>query len=445
MIQPDVRTVELDRNSRERLRAGGLDYRRVDPSDEAALDGFIRSIARGFIEGEPTEQMVAGSRPGQVGRRLIGVYDEASPQAERPVATVGSWVAPVTVPGGELPMWAVSEVTVAPTHRRRGIARAMLEGELRAAASAGVPIAGLTASEATIYGRYGFGPATWQSRWTVDTRRAGWAGAEPEGALHYLGQEAAAEALGRLHERTRRTRIGDIEGWPVRWRQLSGAKPGEPHGESVRGVRYLDAAGELRGAMVYRIAESDDDWARSRLEIRHLIGETPEARAALWRFALQHDLVGTVTAGFRPVDEPLPWLLDDARAATRTIEDHGWLRILDLPAVFAARRFAAPLDVVLRVADPLGFADGVWRVEARADGSGRATPLGGAGAPHASEADGSGVDIEIGVAELSSLYLGGVSARSLAEAGRLRGDASATRRLDAALRIEGEPFLSIMY
>ena len=61
-------------------------------------------------------------------------------------------------------MWAISMVTVAATHRRRGIARGLLEGELRAAASAGVPMAGLTVTEATIYGRYGFGPAVPVSR-----------------------------------------------------------------------------------------------------------------------------------------------------------------------------------------------------------------------------------------------------------------------------------------
>src|SRR5690606_4513576 len=147
------------------------------------LDAFIRAIARGFIESEPTAEKIEAARVGQLGRRLIGVFDATSPQRELPVATVGSWIAPLTVPGGELPMWAVSEVTVAPTHRRRGIARAMLEGELRAAAAAGVPLAGLTASEATIYGRYGFGPATWQTRWRVDTRRAGWGGTDPRGSL----------------------------------------------------------------------------------------------------------------------------------------------------------------------------------------------------------------------------------------------------------------------
>ena len=434
MILPDARTVELDSDSRERLRASGLDYRRVDAADEPALDAFIRAIARGFIESEPTAEKIEAARVGQLGRRLIGVFDATSPQRELPVATVGSWIAPLTVPGGELPMWAVSEVTVAPTHRRRGIARAMLEGELRAAAAAGVPLAGLTASEATIYGRYGFGPATWQTRWRVDTRRAGWGGTDPRGSLQYVDREDAAEAFGELHERTRASRVGEIAGWPLRWRQLSGAVPGDPHGSSVRAVRYLDPEGVLRGAMAFRIVESDTDWARSRLEIRHLIGETSDAHAALWRFALQHDLIGTVTAEMLSLDEPLPWLVADSRAAVRTVEDHGWLRVLDVPAAFAGRSMAARLDVVLRVEDPLGIAGGSWRLESGSDGSCRAV-----------SAPDTEAEIELGVGELSSLYLGGVSARSLAQAGRVRGDAAAVASLDAALRIDGAPFLSIMY
>ncbi|MBK0419326.1 GNAT family N-acetyltransferase [Leucobacter sp. CSA1] len=434
MTQFDARTVPADQTSRAALEPAGLDYRLVDAADTTALDGLSRAVARGFLESEPTEEVLLAGRPAQETRRLVGVYDGENPRVEMPVATVGSWVAPLTVPGGELPMWAVSEVTVAPTHRRRGIARAMLEGELRAAAGAGIPIAGLTASEATIYGRYGFGQATWETRWTVDTRRAGWAGPEPEGRLHPLDRELLAAALGELHERTRASRAGDIAGWTRRWQQIAGTDPGEPHGRSVRGVRYVDAEGALRGALAYRVVESEVDWTRSRLEIRHMIGETAEARAALWRFALQHDLVGTVEAGMRPADDPLPWLLADSRAAVPTVQDHGWLRILDVPRVFAARTAAAPLSVVLRVGDRLGFAEGVWRLETTDDGRFRATPAAGAEA-----------ELELGAGELSSLYLGGVSARSLAEAGRVRGDLAAAARLDEALRLERAPHLSIMY
>src|SRR5690606_20497291 len=106
----------------------------------------------------------------------------------------------------------------------------------------------------------------------------------------------------------------------------------------------------------------------------------------------------------------------------------------DVPAAFAGRSMAARLDVVLRVEDPLGIASGSWRLESGSDGSCRAV-----------SAPDTEAEIELGVGELSSLYLGGVSARSLAQAGRVRGDAAAVASLDAALRIDGAPFLSIMY
>ncbi|WP_336658594.1 GNAT family N-acetyltransferase [Leucobacter sp. USHLN153] len=434
MTHIEVRTVALDGTSAERLAAGGLEYRQVDAADDAALDGFIRAAARGFLEAEPSSEALVPARAALEGRRLVGVYDDASPQRDLPVATVCGWATPLTVPGGEVPMWAISDVTVAPTHRRRGVARAMLEGELRAAADAGLAIAGLTVSEATIYSRYGFGPATWQTRWKIDTRRAGWVGPEAEGSLQFLDQEGTAAALGELHERTRRSRIGDIAAWPERWRQIAGASPGEPHASRVRGVRFVDGSGAVRGAMAYRIVESDADWARSTLDIRHLIGETAPARAALWRFAIQHDLIGSVSADLRSVDEPLPWMLADSRAAERKVADHGWLRILDVPAALSTRTLAAPLAITMRVTDPLGFADGVWLLEADGAGSCRVRAIG---------SDES--DITLGVAELSSLYLGGASARALAEAGKVSGDADALGALDAALRADSEPFLSISY
>src|SRR5690606_26901044 len=118
--------------------------------------------------------------------------------------------------------WAISSVTVAATHRRRGIARALLEGELRAAAAHGVPLAGLTVSEATIYGRYGFASALPVARIAVDTRRAGWASPMPEGRLEYLEGETLQRMLGSVHEKARQRRAGTIAGWDWRWTRAAG-------------------------------------------------------------------------------------------------------------------------------------------------------------------------------------------------------------------------------
>ena len=161
---------------------------------------------RGFLDEDPSDTVIAEQRESARDRRNIGVYDAAA--GAWPVATVNGWLTPLTVPGGEIDMWAISSVTVAGTHRRRGIARNLLEGELRAAAAAGVPIAGLTASEATIYGRYGFASAIPVLRMTVDTKPAGWVGAPVPGRVLYSDKATLADDLERLHEQSRPARAG---------------------------------------------------------------------------------------------------------------------------------------------------------------------------------------------------------------------------------------------
>ncbi|GAA3649932.1 GNAT family N-acetyltransferase [Microbacterium marinilacus] len=426
----DARTLPLDETSRSALDERGLAYRLIDHADGLVLDAWSRAVHRGFTHGEMPAEEVAEWREPMSWRRLLGVYDPTVPQADLPVATLSSWVAPMSVPGGELPMWAISTVTVAGTHRRRGIARSLLEAELRDARAAGVPIAGLTASEATIYGRYGFAPATTIATWRVDTGRAAWRAPDAPGRVQYLDREAAAALMGEVHERTRTARLGEIPGWPRRWRGRVALA--EKKDEEVVTVRYVDESGEPRGVMAYRIEGHAEEDGRGVLTIRYLVADDDVALAALWRFALEHDLVGEVVAPMRPVDEPLPWLLDDPRVPVSSVTDHGWLRILDVPAALEGRAYAASASLVLRVTDPLGYADGTWRVEI-ADG--RASVASTEDEP----------DVELSVLELGSAYLGGFSLAALSAAGRVAGTADAIGALDAALRVPRAPFLSIVY
>ncbi|MFT3715699.1 MAG: GNAT family N-acetyltransferase [Gordonia sp. (in: high G+C Gram-positive bacteria)] len=218
MTRLDPRTLPVDGAAATTLAERGLDFRLIDAADTEALAGAYRAINRGFLAEEPGEEEVAvGVRDQLAAWRVLGVYDRR-PQLPLPVATIAGWVTELTVPGGVMPMWAISEVTVAPTHRRRGIATAMLEGELRTAARAGLALAGLTVSEATIYRRFGFGPATFSTHWKVDVQRAGWAGPAATGALQFVDRDELARTLDDLHERTRRDRIGEIAGWPRRRR-----------------------------------------------------------------------------------------------------------------------------------------------------------------------------------------------------------------------------------
>ncbi|MGW8484203.1 GNAT family N-acetyltransferase [Microbacterium sp. NPDC055903] len=429
----DARTVPVDETSAARLAAQQLTYRTIDTSSEADAEAFLRADARGFLDADPSAETVAADRAGLAERRNIGVFEKDAAVGTWPVATVNSWTTPLTVPGGELEMWAISSVTVSGTHRRRGIARALLEGELRAAASAGVPIAGLTVSEATIYGRYGFASALPVARITVDTRRAGWAGGTEPGRIEYVDKETLAHTLSTVHEVERSQRTGQIAGWEARWARAAGLAPGHPAPASIRGVRYLDADGNVRGVMAYKLVEVPGAF-RSELQIQHLGAVTPEALRALWGFALQHDLVVKVTADQRPIDDPVTWLVADQRAVEVAVHDHGWLRILDVVDALGGRTYRAPLDLVLQIDDPLGFAAGSWRVVA--DAEGRAT---------VSAADGEPADAVLDVVTLSALFAGGVSAARLRAAGRLQASGDVAAALDDAFRTAEAPVLGFWY
>lgn len=433
---PVAGTVPLDPASAARLAETGLEYR--IPTTEEDLDAWSGAVGRGFLGERGTDEVRQGWRGTLDGsNRMIGVYDPAGAAPRTPVATVDSWVMDLTVDlDSFLPMWSISGVTVSSTHRRRGIARALLEGELRAAADAGIPIAGLTVSEATIYGRYGFGSAAHTGSWTIDARRAGWVGPAPTGGrLDHVEREDLARDLATLNETTRGQRPGDISGWPRLWTELAGLRPGKPD-PKVRGVRYTDAAGVVRGVVVYSFQENPDDFTRTTLHVNALIADGHEAYTALWRYLLQHDLVGTIHTSLRSLHEPLRWLVADERALVVAERDHHWLRILDVERCLGARRLRVPGAVTLSVTDPLGFADGDWHVQVDPPGTPVVTKVDGGG---------SGPRVALGVGELSALLLGGVTASTLLAAGRIETDADTARWLDLALAPVTAPQLSYWY
>ena len=169
------------------------------------------------------------------------------------------------------------------------------------------------------------------------------------------------------------------------------------------------------------------------VSISLLASLTPDALAALWGFALQHDLVDRVSADLRPIDDPLPWLVVDRRGVEVRVHDHGWLRILDVAAALETRAYRAPLDLLVRVEDALGFAAGTWRLTI-AGGRATVTP-----------AETTTADAVLDVGTLSALYVGGVSATQLRAAGRLNATADTAAAIDDAFRAAQSPVLGIWY
>ncbi|MGB4777946.1 GNAT family N-acetyltransferase [Microbacterium sp.] len=404
----------LDRAMTDALAAGGLVVRRVDDTQRGETDPWLQAVARGFLDGERNDAQREAFFDRGAYRRKLGVFDESAPQPEVPVATFASWAAELTVPGGTVPSCAISSVTVAPTHRRRGILRELMAGELRTALDRGLPVAVLTVSEATIYGRFGFAPAAAAAQWRIDVHRARWIGPDAPGRVDFVTREQGRGVVEDLHERVRLTSPGEIEMPGGHWDRFFGTRPDAVKADQLRVVQYRSPAGEVDGVAVYRVTENEDDYTASVVDLSLLVAATDDAYAGLWRFFLSMDLIGTLNASELSTAEPLWWMIADQRAATITVRDHQYVRVLDVPRTLSARRYDVADAVVLEVADPLEIASGTFLVTTDADGTAAVDLVDDppVGVPV----------VRLGVAELSAVLLGGVSPVTLAHAGRLTAD-----------------------
>ncbi|MGL4339842.1 MAG: GNAT family N-acetyltransferase [Rhodoglobus sp.] len=432
----------VDDTSAVRLRNKGLHLDLVDTQELTEFAAWLRADRRGFHLAEPDEQRVKDTHAGIGDRRTTGVWDSRIPEPSIPIATVSSWKTEMTVPGHRtVPAWAISSVTVAPTHRRQGIARALLEAELRTASSKGVPMAILTVSESTIYGRFGFAPAAYASTLTINTRRAKWVGPEASGRVSFMTTAQFRSNVAAVHERVRPTNPGEIPVGDFEWDQIAGiVTEDKNHALSLRAVRYDTAAGELQGLALYRVKEQSQDFAEQTLTVEYLVTETAEAYAALWQYLLDIDLVAQVKGVHRSVDEPLLWQLSDRRGVTEKVWDHLWLRILDVTTALEGRTYSAAGDCILQVHDDLSFAAGNYVLRVDHNGAARVAAITTRAAENAV------ASVSLGVRELSALYLGGVSAATLAAAGLIiEQHPGSLNALDSMFRSACAPWLSFWF
>ncbi|WP_424463035.1 GNAT family N-acetyltransferase [Pseudoclavibacter helvolus] len=436
----DFARVPVDPTSKAKLAEAGLRYDTLDTGDVPSFNAWARSDLRGFLAPEPSEKDLEGMRASLGYRRTTGVWDNEAPLKDEPVATVSSWPADLTLPGArQLTSWAISSVTVSQARRRRGIARNLLEGELRTASALALPLASLTVSESTIYGRFGFGPATFAATLSIDTRRVLWSGPTPAGRIDYVSREQWAGQIPELFDRVRLATVGEIEGWSGMWPRLAGTVHDEDgDGKKLRAITYVSPDGVLEGAALFKLEGGEEDYASHTLSVQFVRTASDDAYAALWRFFLEADLVSTVKADHLAIDEPVRWMLGDQRAATVTTTDHQWLRILDTKAVLEARRYAVPGAIAFEVEDALGFAGGSFLLTVGADGEGKVEELDSL--PSEVPA------VRLRVDALASLLLGGVAPASLRASATLSEATPGAVDLAARmLRVSPEPAPGIWY
>jgi len=406
----EVQTAPVDEGAAAALAARGYELRLVDPADREAVERYLQAENRGFLGGAlPDRALQAHAAEYTASRRMSAVYDPEGADPLTPIATSASWIGPLTLPGEqEIDAWAIAGVTTAQTHRRRGIQRQIIEAELRTAHRLGVPIAMLTVSESSIYGRYGFGVAALAAEYRVDTRDLRWTGPSVGGRLDFIPVTRWREQAPDLFEQTRLRDPGQVQPFALRWDEIAGfaAREGDKSGERFA-VQYRDDAGVVRGMAIYTVSADPEVFTRHRVNVLQVIAVSDDSYAAIWRFFVEMDLVASLGYDLGAVDERLPWMVSNFRAVQSKPFDMQYVRVLDVPRVLEARGFESDGEVAFAVTDDLGIAGGAWRLRAGPDGV-------------VSSLDGAvDTDETVTVAELSALVAGGIPPGSSSELSRL--------------------------
>jgi predicted acetyltransferase len=416
----------------------------IRPISEGEFTAFYAVMLHAFNSQHPADEELRHDLPVFEFDRSLAAFD-----GSQIVGTAAAYSLRMTVPGDAATVAGVTAVATAPSHRRRGVLTSLMHRQLADVRDRGEAVAALFASEAGIYGRFGYGAATSECDLTI-RRGEGTllAGAMAQGAGGQAGPprlriaeppDSTAE-LATVYERVLRERPGmyarDDRWWEyILWdpeHRRSGSSP-------LRCVIAEDDTGP-RGYALFsaRPSWADDGIPAGVLEVRELMATDPAAYAAVWGDLLNRDLVSEVRAGARPVDEPLLHLLSDRRRARPRLLDALWVRLVSVPEALAGRRYSCPVDLVIDVADDL-FPEnaGRWRLRApgRAAG-GRAT----------CERTTAGADVTLPVASLGAAYMGGTSLSALAAAG-LAGQArpGAIAALSTALSWEPAPWTPAIF
>jgi predicted acetyltransferase len=363
-----------------------------DHAIRAAGDLFRASLHVPPVADADWERVSRAYQPG----RTLGAFDTGL------IGTARSFDAELTVPGGtRLPMAGVTGVAVRADRTRRGVLRALMAAQLEDFAARGMVFASLLASEARIYGRFGYGLAMRYRTYSVDRHRARLRPDVPaSGEVRLLELDEALEVCPGVYEGLA-GRPGKMSRPEVLWRLYEAQS--RRNAQPMRAAVHHGPDGPDGFAFYYVEGLQAHPWTKT-LQVINLFAGTPAAFAGLWRFLLGIDLVDRIVAEARPLDEPIELLLEDHRTATvDRVGDEHWIRLVDVPKALAAREYGSAAPVVVEVDDPLLPANGgTYRI-------------GPDGAKRTEEP----AALRLDVTTLAMIYLGTWRPSALAGAGRI--------------------------
>ncbi|MBO0829794.1 MAG: GNAT family N-acetyltransferase [Streptosporangiales bacterium] len=352
---------------------------------------------------------------------------------DRIVSSSGAYTMELTVPGAIVPAAGVTIVTVHPAYRRRGLLNAMMDRQLADLRDHGEAVAMLWASEARIYGRYGYAVACEQAAVDVARTEAGLVPDAPDTGrldLELADPTEARDELAAVYDRMRPTRPGYVSRDDGQWFDALFDPEQRRGGSTPLQALLVRDGGTATGYALYRVKpEWDPAGPNGQLELRELQATDAAAYVACWRFLSGLDLTARVSARKMPVDAPLLYLLADHRRARVQRTDALWVRLVRVGEALAQRRYAAPVDLVLDVADGrCPWNAGRWRLAGDETGA-------------TCEPTGEAADVRVDTTVLASAYLGDGALAAYAVAGRAsESTPGALRRLAAAMSWDPKPW-----
>lgn len=355
------------------------------------------------------------------GARVIGAFED-----DRLVSLAAILDKDLTLPGARTaPVAAVTWVGVQPGEQGRGLLTDLMRHQLHGLHDEGrEAIALLTASESGLYGRFGYGMAAAKAETTVRHGLAFRPGVRTE-PVREVDRETALPLLRAVHERVRTHRTGYLSRDETTWNALFHDLPSQRRG----GAGSLRFAVHPDGVLAFRLAmDFAPTGPNHTLQVHELCAATPIATASLWRHALDRAMVRQVQHHRHGPDEVLQDLLLDRRAAQHLIQDHLWLRVVDVERAVPLRSYRANATVQVQIVDRFcPWNDGGWEFS-----------LSGAGG-RAARSD-RPAQVTMDIADLGAVFLGGTRLARLAAAGLVTGEDAAIALLDTALATPRAPY-----
>lgn len=346
----------------------------------------------------------------------------------RTIGGAGAFPVELTVPGATVRAGGVTAVGTYPTHRRRGVLRALMRAQLDDIHVREEPVAVLWASEETIYGRFGYGLASLVGEMSLPRANAGYAlPFEPQGRVRIVEQEEALRAFPRIWDAVRRSIPGMLARSGTWWEtRVLFDPPDRRGGAGPKRFALLERDGRAEGYAIYRHKSKwEAGVSDSEIVVQEAIAPDGRPTAEIWRYLLDIDWTARIEASLLPIDHALFHLLATPRRMRFRVGDGLWVRLVDVGAALSRRRYAGDGAIVVEVADAFcPWNEGRWRIAAGATKRTRAA-----------------AQLRCDVTALGSVYLGGFTFSQLVRGGRveeLRRGAAA--RADALFRTDRAPW-----